>query len=58
MLHVNIAIVNKQLEEQPNEPILQIFRKCPKHLQPVSQVTLALLTMSILDKGKNLPCNK
>jgi len=25
MLHVNIAVVNKQLEKQPNEPILQIF---------------------------------
>jgi len=25
MLHVNIAVVNKQLEKQPNESILQIF---------------------------------
>jgi len=40
MLHDNIAIINKQLEKQPNEPILQISRKYSKHLQPVSQVTL------------------
>jgi len=34
MLQV-IAIVNKQFEKQPNEPILQISRENPKHLQPM-----------------------